>query len=146
MCVSGKRGKPAETRIDILADFGTICLLKVFPKTGRTHQIRLHLSHVHLPLAIDPLYGSSKPVMLSEYKDRYSRKKGQAEKPLIERLTLHAYQIELPESAFGPAVYTAKLDKKFAAAIKMLTKHNPDGPEAFSEPDNLAKILAGEKF
>jgi len=146
MCVSCKRGKPAKTSFDILADFGTICLLKVSPKTGRTHQIRLHLAHIHLPLAIDPLYGSSKPVMLSEYKDRYSRKKGQTEKPLIERLTLHAYQIELPATAFGPAVYTAKLDKKFAATIKMLTKHNPDGPEAFKNMDDLSKILAGEKF
>ena len=144
MCVSGKRGKAAETSFDILADFGTICLLKVLPKTGRTHQIRIHLAHINLPLAIDPLYGSSKPVMLSEYKDRYSRKKGQIEKPLIERLTLHAYQIELPDTAFGPAVYTAKLDKKFAAAIKMLTKHNPDGPAAFQDPDDLSKILVGE--
>ena len=146
MCVSRKKGKVAKTSFDVLADFGTICLLKVTPKTGRTHQIRLHLAHIGLPLAIDPLYGSSKPVMLSDYKDRYSRKKGQTEKPLIERLTLHAYQIELPATAFGPAVYTAKLDKKFAAAIKMLTKHNPDGGAAFRDKDDMARILAGEKL
>ena len=146
MRIDRKRGKPAITHWKQLADFGVCSLLAVSPVTGRTHQIRVHLASEDMPLVIDPLYSATRPIMLSDVKTRYRQKKGQPEKPLMDRLTLHAYQIEIPadESSNPPAVYTAKLDKKFTACVKMLTKHNLNGPEAFRDPDTLQKILAGE--
>ena len=142
MKVNPRRGKPAVTRYKLLADFGMLSLLAVTPVTGRTHQIRLHLSSINLPLAIDPLYGSSKPVMLSDFKAGYRTAKGKEERPLIERLTLHAYQLDLPEVESRPArTFIAGLNKKFAATIKMLTKHNVNGNEAFDNYDNFEKII-----
>ena len=141
MIVDRKRGKPAVTQWQLLADFGMVSLLAVQPVTGRTHQIRVHLASEGLPLAIDPLYGATRPLMLSDFKHGYTFKKEKKETPLIDRLTLHAYQLEIPSEDSAPLIYTAKLEKKFAAAIKMLTKHNPNGPQAFENQDNLTILL-----
>ena len=52
-------GKPAETSFQVIArhDDGT-SLLHCFPKTGRTNQIRLHLSHLGFPIVGDPTYSA----------------------------------------------------------------------------------------
>ena len=50
-------GKPAVTDYEVIKTLGNLCLLRLFPKTGRTHQIRLHLSHIGTPIYSDFLYG-----------------------------------------------------------------------------------------
>jgi RluA family pseudouridine synthase len=147
MRVYTKRGKEALTKWRLLADFGTIALLAVYPITVRTHQIRVHLPAAKMPLAIDPLYGTSEPLYLSNFKVKYRLGKGQIERPLIDRLTLHAYQLELPKPQTDrPDCFVAPLDKKFAATIKMLTKHNPRGSDAFVDPENFTRILCGQQL
>jgi RluA family pseudouridine synthase len=145
MIIDQRNGKESVTNWRLLANFGLVSLLAANPLTGRTHQIRVHLTSIALPLAIDPLYAGRSPIMLSEYKRDYRLGKFKEEKPLIERLTLHAYQIVVPpESGIQNNCFIAKLDKKFAATIKMLTKHNPRGPSAFLNPTDFDRIIAGE--
>lgn len=147
MCIDPKRGKAAVTEWRVLADFGAILLLAVYPLTGRTHQIRVHLQSVGLPLAVDGLYGGSAPIFLSEFKTDYRLAKEKPEKPLIDRLTLHCYELEVLNCPlYEPSNFAAPLDRKFAAAIKMLTKHNPKGPDAFLEPANFSKIINNERL
>lgn len=144
MRIVKRGGKESVTEWLLLADFGLVSLLAVNPLTGRTHQIRIHLASIGLPLAIDPLYGGKEPLMLSEFKKDYRLGKFQEEKPLIDRLTLHAYQIELTEpQGDKPNLFVARLDKKFAATVKMLTKYNPQGPAAFFDTSDFEKIIAG---
>lgn len=57
-------GKEAETRFRVLATRGNRALVEAFPRTGRTHQIRLHLAAAGCPVVGDILYGRQDPVGL----------------------------------------------------------------------------------
>jgi len=140
-----KKGKHARTEWRLVADYGGVCLLVVRPVTGRTHQIRVHMADVGLPLAIDPYYGGSGPLYLSDYKPDYRQSKHKSERPLINRLTLHAYQLRFAGPVPSlPQTLVAKPDKRFGATVKMLSKHNPLGPEAFVNEEELSLILEGK--
>jgi len=148
MHVHPRLGKPAQTLWRRLADFGGPTLVAAQPITGRTHQIRIHFAHRGMPLTIDPMYGQTAPLMLSAYKPDYRGKSDRPESPLIDRLTLHAYQLAVPiggDEGVACDVFVALPDKKFLAAVKMLAKHaGPAGRgAAFDDPSDLDHILAG---
>lgn len=56
--VPALRGKVAQTHYHVLERYGDATLVEVIPRTGRTHQIRVHLAHIGHPLIGDKLYGS----------------------------------------------------------------------------------------
>lgn len=144
MHIHPRLGKPAHTVWKQLADFGMLSLVAVQPITGRTHQIRIHFSHRGMPLAIDPVYGADQPLMLSSYKNSYRPKQDKVEPAMIDRLTLHAYQLSIPiepEETHEVKTFVAPLDKKFAAAVKLLTKHTKNEGNGFREDSDLQKIL-----
>lgn len=89
-------GKPSQTRVSVVERFSGFTLMAAEPLTGRTHQIRVHLSDAGFPLVVDPVYGRRNELKLSELKPNYRPKRGVIEKPLIDRLTLHAAALTLP--------------------------------------------------
>jgi 23S rRNA-/tRNA-specific pseudouridylate synthase len=105
-----------------------MALLRVFPKTGKTHQIRVHLAHIGLPLLIDPLYSAPRErapigLMLSQFKRGYRESRGKEERPLIARLTLHAEKLRFVHPNGKPIEIVAPLPKDFRAALNMLSKY-----------------------
>jgi len=78
-------GKQAVTHIKVIQRFKGFTLLELSLDTGRTHQIRVHLSHLGYPLCGDALYGTPSP--------------------LIARQSLHAYQMELHQPRTGMALH-----------------------------------------
>ena len=49
--------KSAVTRYKVLERFNNFTLVELYPKTGRTHQLRIHMSHIKHPIVGDPFYG-----------------------------------------------------------------------------------------
>jgi RluA family pseudouridine synthase len=121
--VDPKRGKRSMTRVKVQERFSGYALLTCEPLTGRTHQIRVHLRHVGLPLVGDTLYGG-KPLYLSRLKRDYHPKQGEAERPLIGRVALHAEELELAHPVTGqPVRIHASWPKDFSVAVKYLQRY-----------------------
>jgi RluA family pseudouridine synthase len=89
MRVDPKHGKKSQTDFTVLEKFVGYTLLRCEPLTGRTHQIRVHLAHLNLPIVGDELYGGT-DLLLSQLKRDYRPGRDGREQPLIARLALHA--------------------------------------------------------
>ena len=121
--VNKKFGKPSLTHFKYLGSVGTFSWIQAQPVTGRTHQIRAHLSANGLCIVCDPLYsGNQKPIRLSEIKRKWNGNPDE-EKPLLSRLALHAYKIEFAHpSTSENMVFTAPYQKDMDSTRKQLAK------------------------
>jgi len=85
-------GKECLTHFQVMARFRGYTLVRAEPKSGRTHQIRVHLVSAGHPLAYDPLYGRRSPLRLREF-DPESASSEAGEKVILNRLPLHAWKL-----------------------------------------------------
>ncbi len=95
LLASPRRGTPAHTRIRIVERVAGNTLLECAPAGERTDQVRAHLAAIGHPLTIDPRFGGGETVLLSAYKPNYRPSGRRSERPLIDRLTLHAARVTL---------------------------------------------------
>eukprot|EP00042_Codosiga_hollandica_P043003 m.402914 g.402914 ORF g.402914 m.402914 type:complete len:368 (-) comp56456_c0_seq2:39-1142(-) len=109
LCV-GPGGKPASTDYEIVEQFAQAALVRFKPKTGRTHQIRLHATHIGHPLLCDPLY-------------QLDATRGQRAVPaeILNRCALHSSQISFLHPVLKtPTTFEAPLPADMEAAIAFL--------------------------
>ncbi len=84
-------GKPAQTAYDVKQTNGTHSLVELRPKTGRTHQLRVHMAYVGTPIHGDRVYGTE-----------------------ADRLYLHAHSLEITIPTSDRQVFTAPTPPEFA--------------------------------
>lgn len=94
-------GAPSVSRYEVLETTGRFSLLRLVPETGRTHQLRLHMSAVGHPLAGDWLYGTEAP-------------------DLIPRPALHSCALHLRHPVTGePLELTAPLPEDMSRVMEL---------------------------
>ena len=119
-----KRGKEALSIYEVLESFDHATLLQVEIKTGRTHQIRVHMAFIGHPLLVDEIYGQTSAFYLSSVKRGY-KFSGEEERPTISRLTLHASELSLVHPLTGQAMkFNAPLPKDMETVLRLLRKYD----------------------
>ncbi|MCW5907248.1 MAG: RluA family pseudouridine synthase [Chitinophagales bacterium] len=119
-----KRGKEAITICRVEEEFKQATLVSAKIKTGRTHQIRVHLSALGNPLLVDEIYANTPAFYFSSLKRNY-KPSGEEERPTIARLTLHAYSLKLKHPITGNEMeFTAPLPKDLETLLKLLRKYD----------------------
>jgi 23S rRNA pseudouridine1911/1915/1917 synthase len=78
-------GKDSITFYEVLEAFLGFSLIKLSPKTGRTHQIRVHLSYIKHPIVADDMYGGK-----LVYPWQLADGEPTVQEPVINRVALHA--------------------------------------------------------
>ncbi len=73
MSFNDSRGKYSETSIHLKKNFDICSLIECSLKTGRTHQIRVHMNHIKNPIIGDKIYGKNKANKYSKNNTYYKR-------------------------------------------------------------------------
>lgn len=89
------QGKESSSTYKIIKTNGDFSLLELTPKTGRTHQLRVHLQYIKHPIVGDELYGGHK----------------------AERLFLHAYSLEITVPGGERKTFISKVPSEFNKLI-----------------------------
>ncbi|HLX61433.1 MAG TPA: RluA family pseudouridine synthase [Planctomycetota bacterium] len=115
-------GKACETQFETLERFRGYSLLRAEPKTGRTHQIRVHLAALGHPLAYDPLYGRKSALRLREF-DPSSANSERGEELAMNRLPLHAWKLSFTHPVSGKTIsIEAPLPRDLKEFLRLLRK------------------------
>ncbi len=117
-----RKGKAASTGYEIIEDFGKYSFLRFDLFTGRTHQIRVHMKESGHPILCDPLYGDGKPFFVSSLKRNYKLGEFEEEKPILERLALHASVISFQDCKGKIFTLKAEMPKDMRALLSQMRK------------------------
>lgn len=113
-------GRRAISDYETLERHGNYALVRVRPLTGRRHQIRVHLSHIGCPLAVDPLHGPRQRLRVRALRPDLPRT--WKNPVVVGRTPLHASRLRLRHPVTGEdLVIEAPLPPDMAEALRLLS-------------------------
>jgi 23S rRNA pseudouridine1911/1915/1917 synthase len=117
MSTRTKKGRTAITRWKKIEELDGFTFLEIFPQTGRTHQIRVHLSSIGHPLLGDPLYGrKGRPGTIHDPLLKECVKR-------MNRQALHAHRLEFDHPRTGERVhFVASIPEDMSDVLSFLRK------------------------
>ena len=103
---AGGKSRHAETFYEVIERFDRTSYLRLSPRTGRTHQLRVHMAHLNHPILADRLYGGDRP---------------EGRELPIRRQALHARSLEVTHPVTGKAIrFEAPLPEDFRQVLECL--------------------------
>ncbi len=117
-------GLPAQTRLTVEQRMGPLTLVKAEPRTGRTHQIRVHLDHAGFPILGDKMYGQPDTTFIHHLEngpDALVRKAVG-----FPRHALHAYRLTIPHPDGDTVTFEAPLPADMQAIVDGQSPAWPD--------------------
>jgi 23S rRNA pseudouridine1911/1915/1917 synthase len=116
-------GKEACSYYEVLERFRGFSLVRISPRTGRTHQIRVHLASVGCPVLADKTYGGRDCVSLS---DLVPDLDPAADEVLLPRQALHASRLRFFHPRLREMIEAeAPLPAEFEKTLAALRKYRP---------------------
>jgi 23S rRNA pseudouridine1911/1915/1917 synthase len=114
--------REARTFYEVMERFDGFTLLRLTPQTGRTHQIRVHLTHIGYPVLCDRLYGGRSQITRDELS---AVKPGQTtdanEEVVLNRQALHSHSLSLQHPITGePISFSAPLPADLQTVLDIL--------------------------
>jgi 23S rRNA pseudouridine1911/1915/1917 synthase len=117
--------KEACSFYEVVERFRGYGLCKISPRTGRTHQIRVHLASIHCPVLADKVYSGRDCLRLS---DLVSGLGPEADEVLMSRQALHAYRLRFTHPRSGRVIEAeAPLPPDFEKTLAALRHYRPAG-------------------
>ncbi|MCF7797545.1 MAG: RluA family pseudouridine synthase [Lentisphaeria bacterium] len=116
-------GRQSLTRYEVLEEFDFLSLLRLKLETGRTHQIRVHLSHLNHPVFGDPYYGGRNTKMITL--NLRNRQLAAKLLSVMKRQALHARFLEFTHPITGATISCeAPLHEDYLTALTRLREQN----------------------
>lgn len=136
VCPPGNNAREATTSYEVLERFDGFTYVRLLPKTGRTHQLRVHMNHLGHPIVADRLYGGRDALHLSEL---ISRETLPAKRKKKHRAPQFAEPIADSESSTGESSSENTEDililRQALHALRLTFKHPQSGqPLQFEAP------------
>lgn len=107
-------GRPSETRYEVAETFGRarggppggggvprFARIRAFPRTGRTHQVRVHLASLGCPVLCDPVYGRERAMDELHLRGERPRQGAEPARIVLARHALHAHRLEIAHPVSG---------------------------------------------
>ena len=128
--------RPAQTFYEVLERFDGFAAVRLLPKTGRTHQIRVHLNHIGCPVLCDRQYGGRSQITRGEI-----RRDPADATVLLERQALHARRLRFAHPATGePLEIEAPLPGRHRGRAGRVADVSQSGKRALGETPLLAAV------
>lgn len=114
-----EESRPAQTFYEVVERFQGFAAVRAQPKTGRTHQIRVHLHHIGCPVLCDRQYGGRAEITRGEI-----RRDPADELVLLDRQALHARRLQFQHPATGETLaIEAPLPADIVATLEELRRY-----------------------
>ena len=99
VCEPGGNAREAVTFYEVIERFDGYTYVRLKPRTGRTHQLRVHMQHLGHPIVADSVYGGGKRLRAAQLPGWTGE-----DETLISRQALHAFRLEFRHPETGKSV------------------------------------------